>query len=250
MDLSHYNLVQLLPPALLVSAAAYLTHFFGKVIADQQPFVDDRKWHIELAGVYFFVNQVVFPGILGIAAALHWGSLGTGHKWHLFIVSVIGAFLLFTNTILGDRLYQKKSALTKIFVRMAEDEKSWENFTTVFINLSALVFPWILSIILVYVMTLEYQMGNVWWFAAMAVEVFLAYLFLALNYSLRITKLPKVDLYVVSSKKPLRGLMLLKLNADNVRLRDKDKVILLERSQVAKIEIAVDQLENSNRPPL
>lgn len=242
MALPHDNLLQLLPPALLVSAAVYLTHFFGKVIADQQPFADDRKWQIEIGGIYFFVNQVVFPGILAVAAALHWGDLGTGHWWRLIIVSLIGGFLLFTNTLLADKRYQRTSTLGKIFGRTSEEKEVWEKCTTVFIKLSALALPWLLSIVLIYVMTLEYRADNAWWFAAMAVEVFLAYLFLALNYSLRNTSLPRVDVHLVDSKKPLQDLILLKVNSDNIRFRDKEKIILMERSRIAKIEIAINQL--------
>jgi hypothetical protein len=40
-------------PTILISVVAFLSRFFGKIIADQRPFSDDRVWDIELSGIFF-----------------------------------------------------------------------------------------------------------------------------------------------------------------------------------------------------
>jgi hypothetical protein len=92
-------LTHLIPPAIVISALAYLTSFFGKTISDQIPFTDDRKWHIEIAGVLFITNLVT-GGLIGVSLANAW-TWGTNHWWlhviTLVVFSFVGASLLLNN---------------------------------------------------------------------------------------------------------------------------------------------------------
>ena len=55
------NLLSIIPIAVVVSAIVFLVKFFGKVISDQTPFADDRKWLEEISGVKFFTGYVLSP---------------------------------------------------------------------------------------------------------------------------------------------------------------------------------------------
>jgi hypothetical protein len=91
--LTPQNLVSLVPPAIIISAIAYLVHFFGKIISDQQPYTDDRDWYAEVSGVFFFLGTILFYGVLGVLIALWLGDLYTGHWFRFFIVIICGGWL-------------------------------------------------------------------------------------------------------------------------------------------------------------
>ena len=64
---------------------------------------------------------------------------------------------------------------------------------------------------------------------------------LALNYSLRlVNRKSVVDIHFIDvSRGLLKDVMLLKVNEDNIRLRNEDKIIILNKSQVLKIEMKI-----------
>ena len=61
------------------------------------------------------------------------------------------------------------------------------------------------------------------------------FILIALTYSLSVTKLLKVTIYFIGSTPPLSKVLLLKVNEDNIRIRDKNKVVILNKDQILKI---------------
>lgn len=112
--INYAPLLNLIPPAIAITVIAYLARFFGKVIEDQNPFSDDRKWAIELSGTMFMVNMAWgFVG-LGFALAHPWGI---GSIWlHLIIViilSLLAGSLYLNNIYEGYKLFNIKSEIVK-----------------------------------------------------------------------------------------------------------------------------------------
>ncbi|MGC9611034.1 MAG: hypothetical protein ABSE68_02330 [Minisyncoccia bacterium] len=226
-------------PAIIASALAYLVRFFGKVIADQKPYADNRNWLIELAGI-FFVSSTAFWGVIGAVLALRIGDLGTGHLLRCVIVLILIGWLWLAAHFSSEEIYKNRQDLTRLNVNdeikaFAEDFRKWVLKIDHWIP--QISFP----IIFAYLLTLEYLSWSLGWFIAIFSQVFMGFLFLAWKYSLSTTRLPEVDIYFMGSDEPLRGVLLLKINDDNVRVRDGNKVIVLNKSQIKRMEFILGE---------
>ena len=235
------NPILLIGPAVLISVLGYLVRFFGKIIADQKPFTDNRGWEIELSGISFFTNFLAIPGAFGFALAHYAGSLGAGHWIHFIVVTLLGSWLLMVGALQAEEIYQIKFPVLQKILTLSDKTMEWEPFRKFVIGLNRFVPLWLFAILFCYILTLEYTAGDYIWLTVIAAGIFFNFILLALSYSLRLLKLSKVDVYLIGLQEPLRDLVLLKTNDDNIRLREKDKVVILNKSQVLKIEIKIDQ---------
>lgn len=238
------NIPQFIAPAFILSIVVYLVRFFGKIIADQKPFSDNRNWEIEISGINFFLGLILLPSILGVFAALSWGELGSGHWTRYIIVSICGSWLWFTMNLLVESVYKIKAPVIRTFFTLSTlGEGNFEKFsknTLRFNNyIPLLIFPTIFA----YILTLEYRAGNLWWVVIMGVQVFVGLIFAALNYSLRRLQLPQINIFFVNNTDPVKNVILLKINDDNVRIKNGEQVTIINRDQIKKIEFVV--LENS-----
>jgi hypothetical protein len=236
MDFATQKVIELLPPAIIVSAAVYLVRFFGKIIVDQSAFQDDRNWGIEVAGLLFFVNLVVVPGALAFALVHYVGALWMGHWMHFLGVSILTAWLIITTTLLLEKTYQIKLPLVPMLVRMPEDSEDYQAFKRAMLKADKYNPLWLIALLLSYLAILEYQSGSIVWTIFIGGEIFFCFIFMAINYSLRTQRLAKADIYTLGNPEPMRDVTLLKINDDNVRFRDGDTVVLFNKSQILKIE--------------
>ena len=240
MEYNFNGLAWLLTPTIIVAALAYLIRLFGKIISDQKPFSDDRNWEIELAGLFFFLNFIVAPGVVGYAAAYYLGSFGAGHWIHFLVASFLGGWILVATIYLLQKIYQVKFPEASLF-KQAKKDPTLQKLLEAMVGLNLITPQWALSIIFVYVGVLEYQSGSVPWMIYIGATLLFNFIFMASNHGLRANLPPKVDVYLIGNPEPMKDLTLLKINEDNVRLRDNDKVIILNKSQVLKIEQKIDQ---------
>lgn len=239
------NLPQLIQPAILLSAIVFLIHFFGKIISDQKPFSDNRRWEIELSGVMFFANFIVLYGIIGASLAIKWNIVNSmGHWVSLFIVLFISGFIQFSTLYLTEQNYKIQMPLlekirsnNKILnqeVKIPYMKKKSTN--RIVLGFSSLIF--------MYILISEYFIGDPLWFSIFAIEIFVSYLILAINYSLINIQPIIVDVYVAGQSEPVKQALLLKVNDDNLRLRQDDKIIILNKNKVDKIEMSISQNKN------
>lgn len=235
------TLGQLITPAIVVSVGGYLIYFFGQAIADQQPFADDRRWHAQLAGVYFFVNVISLPAVLGVVAAWKWDFLASAHWTRLIIVSFIGAFVLISNQIMGGRVYKKDSGMSWIFGKEDKDKKAWRKYSP-FFSVLILLIQAIFVVVLAWCFASELETHSIAWIVVSSIEIFLAIFFIAVHYSLFKTKIPKVDIYFINERPPLHGVLLLKVNVDNIRVRTEDKVMIINKNEVLRIDMPAPSL--------
>lgn len=242
MDIFENTFQVLITPAILISAFVYLSNFLGKVITDQNPFLDDRKWGAQLYGLFFLLRNLAFPGIVGIALA-HYFKFTIGWHWsHLIAIIFIGAWLLFSNSLISEKLYQlDASLLRKMFLFLSKNDKEEVDGLIKFFSQIDKLVSGIFPILLGYILAIDFLTPSIMWLSLLSIEAFTVVFFMALNYSLRLTKLSKVDVYLLGAPEPMRGLDLLKLNEDNLRLRDGNKIIILNKDQVLKIETQKDE---------
>jgi len=246
MEAISHQLSPFITPAILVTVVAFLIRFFGKAIADQRPFSDDRGWEIELSGLNFFIHFILVPGALAFGIIHYIGSFG-GHWTNLAIVSVAGGLLMLSTIFLSQNKYQFKSVVE---LKLQGEKllgfqkfKDWVTRTNFYIPL------FVFSIIFCYVLIAEYKLSSLPWLVFIGASVFTSFLGLALNFSLRTGGLPIVDIYLIKRGKPIKDVMLLKVNDDNVRFRDGDRVIILNKDQILKIKFAIkDSIVKVSKP--
>lgn len=222
-------LINLIPPAVAIGILAYFTRFFGKVIADQKPFTDSRDWEIEIGGVMFMI--IISQGIVGVAAAFYGPNLNSflTHTFSLFAVTFLYLFLSLARGALSRKFFQINiGAIEKTL-----EEKGLAEF---FYKVSKKLPIGLVSIILFYVATIEYMTGSIIWMILIWPSIFFLFVILASIYSMRRDERIGVDIYFIDeSKPPLKNMLVLKVNEDNLRVRDGDVVYILNKNQVLKI---------------
>ncbi len=246
MDFINSQLLSLIPPAILISVLAYLVRFFGKIIADQKPFADDRGWEIEISGTGFFL-VIIFDVVLGTAGALRFGDFGIGHLIRLIITTTLGLWLLIIETFFVEKIYQIKYPFIKELVKLAtRGEIDFKGVSNKFLSINYSLAAGIIPIIFAYILTIEYKSGSLLWMILNGSQVFLGFILLALNYSLNKTRLPKIDIFFTNGKTPVRNAILLKYNKDNIRIKQKERVVIVNRDFVQKIELLPTEKTNSD----
>lgn len=236
------GLANLITPAIAISVFVYLTHFFGKIIEDQNPFSDDRKWAIEINGVYFMIN-VLWGVALGVALAIY-APLGVGGAWLHLLTFLVLSF------ISGSLYMQSQYSSAKFFNFGKKDiekvEKTTLEATKVLSNAGSYMGVGIVPVVLFYFGALEYLSGNTFWIIIFSSNIFFALMLLAMNFSLkrfmRGTGILPVNIYFIDSKRAiLEGVRVLKVNEDNIRLRVENKILILNKSEVSKIEMVLPE---------
>ena len=235
MEVLYESLVKLVPPAILITAVAFLVHFFGKAISDQNPFCDDRKWEIEIKGINFLLNQILINAVVGVCLANYFGGFGTGHLIRFVIVSTIGAWFFLVGGALSRKVYNTP------FFPIPSIKESMESLAEQLLKVDRVLASWFFSIILFYFLTIEYQTGYSGWLIVMIVMDFWVLTLIAISYSMRTLNLPRVDIYFTNNKEPIRDAILLKINEDNIRIKEKIdeetyQVVILNKSNIDKIE--------------
>jgi hypothetical protein len=240
------DLLNILTPAIALTVLAFLAKFFGKIISDQKPFADERGWDIELNGFNFMLGLVSY-GSIGVALALAWRWTSTSWFAHAvvwFLVVFIGGILLFASIKKANERYelkhpnaekQEKEFLEK-HPKIGPDMKAGNE---ALVKFGARIPVWLVWILIPYFVTQEYFKQNIIWFIVILSQAFLALIFLAIRYSLQKTKLQKVDIHFSGDQEPLIGATLLKVNTDNIRARIEDKVLILNKSKIDKIEMDI-----------
>ncbi|MGC9968430.1 MAG: hypothetical protein ABSC29_01705 [Minisyncoccia bacterium] len=241
-------------PAIILSIAAYFTHLFGKIIADQKAFTDNRDWEIEFSGLWFLADFLLPPGIIAIGTLLRfkdfimgWASqipayvAPVNYHWIDFaIIFLIGSYCTVAASILGKGKYGlpnpdpeiNKDAAERIFDRVT-------NINTIFLQ--------IFSMFVIFIFALELLSGSIFWISIFSVQVFSVFILIALNYSLMRHSAPRADIYFNGKTKPLLDVLLLKVNDDNIKIRTLGKTSFLNRDEVLKWEILDDhQKKNAN----
>jgi hypothetical protein len=122
------------------------------------------------------------------------------------------------------------------------DKKS-DGFLSFFAKFTDYIGIGILPIILSYFLTLEYLTGNTYYFVATCAFIWQILMWSALNFSLRkVIDIVPVDVHFIDkSRESLKGVRILKVNEDNVRIRIENKILILNKSEVLSIEMPIPE---------
>lgn len=226
----------LITPAIIITATAFLVRFYGKVISDQKPFADDRNWEIELSGIMFFVNMII-PVASGVFGALKFGWLLPFHflRSTILVASFLWLFILIN--VLLEKFYDTKIPFVQYLAKLAKDnELKFGEPNALLILAHRYLITFVLPFLYAYILILEYQSNNTNNFISAAIAVFINSIFIALFYSLKKTRLPQVDLIFVNNERSILDVTLLKVNKDNLRIKQGEKISIINKEQVERIE--------------
>ncbi|MFA5746791.1 MAG: hypothetical protein WC926_01815 [Candidatus Paceibacterota bacterium] len=226
----------LITPAIIISVAVFLVRFYGKVISDQKPFTDDRNWEIELAGIGFFVNMLI-PVVSGIFGALNFTWFTPSHLFRASFIVISSAWLLIMIYALTEKIYGIKIPFIQDLIKSAKDNQiEFKEPSPILKLIHYSAITYLLPFLYAYILILEYQSNNVEWLISTAAIVFINFNLIALFYSLNRTRLPQVNLIFINNKRSIFDVTLLKVNKDNIRIKQGEKVSIVSKDQVERIE--------------
>jgi hypothetical protein len=248
MSLFTQNLSSFVEPAILLSALVFLVRFFGKIIADQVPFVDDRKWHIELAGVMFvwkyFISAAILPVIIFIVlkkwlvySLLSYASVILIFTVFLYLISRI-TYLVIKLDPWAKALSNKETSekIHKIPASILNDFNNsmawWSKFCSR--PLKSKELSRLSSLILLSSIILLYNSSNVAIQFLSVGFVFISYFFIAFFDSLLKSKDLFVDVYMKNGE-IFDNCQLLKMNEGNLKIKNAEKFIILNKDEFYKI---------------
>lgn len=245
------TLESFITPAIILTVLAYFVRLFGKAIADQVPYADDRDWQIEVNGLWFFVDFLLPPGIIAVAALLYFRGVIfafldamsaqfdpiTYHWVNLVIIFITLLYYAIASSILSEGKY-KLTALVPQTVWGGSDlpEKRRKNIFDRIANIDAVILQ-PTAMVLIFIGGIEVLSGSVLWMTVFAVQIFTALIGLALNYSLMKYHFPRANVHFVSKRSSFSDVILLKVNKDNIRVRDGDRVRVINKDLVSELEI-------------
>lgn len=229
---------QFLTPAIATGLFIYLVNFFGKIMSDQMPVVDDRKWHIQINGIMFMTNMLM--GLLGIYLALNF-PWGLNHWWIHLITFLVFMFVyasLYSHGLVeGSKIYKHRTK------ELIEANKKNKEARAILLWVGKHLETRPLSVILFYFGTLEYLSGNIYWMIVTPVVMLLMFVQSAYNSSLKPWKdaVPVTIYFIDKEKDPLKKVTILKEKEDSYRIRVDDTIMLLNKNEVSKVEMVIPE---------
>lgn len=257
--MSWQDLLPFVPPTIAVSVLAYFVRFFGRAVADQIPYSDNRDWSVEFSGLWFFIDFLFPPLIIAGALLLYFRDVITtwysqvsvmlnpiSYHWvNLAIVFIAWLYYAGAAVVLVQERYKIPDTAPNSDAA-AFNEKRKRQFDFVMKMNAVLLPPSVM--LLFFIAGVETFSGSVLWITVFAVQLFAALVGIALNYSLMRYHFPTVNIHFTAGKESLNDTLLLKLNPDNVRVRDGDRVLIINRSTLSEIEfIDAKQKPETNR---
>jgi|WetSurMetagenome_2_1015567.scaffolds.fasta_scaffold188307_1 hypothetical protein len=212
--------------AIIIAVLGFLVRFFGKAITDQKPFSDNREWDIELFGSNFLIFYIISPILVVCFFIARNYSFFNWFKedWLLVLIAVL--------SMTGVYIAQSEGVVFFKNVKPKIDNNNYNYKYFLFL---------LLSLLILFVLAKFYIWRQYLYLIAGSLYLFPFFIGLALFTSLNRGNVLFADIYFIGNKLPLKDCRIIKINNDNIRVRLKDKVILLRKDSVSKIEILVKE---------
>jgi hypothetical protein len=214
-------LLELIPPAIIISFAVFLIKFFGRALSDQAPFADDRKWKEELEGTTFFLFYVLSPlsGAL-LLIGRGFNPLNMNHYDILFIIlGVVSIFIA-------------KSIKKDVFNFFAKAEvvrkDSHINIKQGINTISLFIF-----LLIIY----YYNNQAYFYIIPTSIFLFINLIYLAIFLSIKKENILIGDIFFLNKKKSIKNCRIIKVNNDNIRLLKDNKIIIINKGLIERMEI-------------
>lgn len=224
---------------ILLAILSGLIYFFGKVITDQFPFADDRKWAIELYGTFFLIKLSI-PSILGFGLAYYAGGPKNFSFIYFIFISISIALVSLMDAELTNKIYDIPNPfkisfeqLESTFIGISKIER---NLTKWSCEQSLWIKP--LSIFgIAYILTRTFlEKSPITFILFSTLTLFYLFIF-AYHSSLKtIAEMPTVTVFLKGENNETITGKLLKMNPDNLKLKLTDRNVIINKDSFLKIE--------------
>lgn len=240
MDPININLVDIFPAAAILTISGVFIRLFGGIIADHKQFCDNRSFDITLNGSLFFLTYILFPASVAISLPHIAFSLPVRIAC-IFLFSGILTWFLVEMMAMSEKSSEKELPLLRyLIVLFAGKNCDVEAVKNTIRKSSPFVPSQLFIFILIYFLILAYQSNSLVFLSYMLTGMYVGLICVAATYGLKQMKTEIVNVYLVGVNEPIQNLTLLKVNDDNVRLRDKDKGMIISKSQIVRIEMVTN----------
>lgn len=233
--------INLLSSAVIIAGCAFLVRFFGSSIADQKPYSDDRKWDVDLLGVNFFVRALLPWSIIGFVVARYLPIPLDVFLWRLTALTALSTFaaiLTFIISALGKQFYNLKDAS----ILEAFNVRSNRAVYRLLIKYEVYLPSFVIMMFAAYLLTNFYYSNHPVWTAIATIETFTCAWYMAIrsSYHMLNKQRSRVTVYLTDGT-VLQDVTLLKLNSTNIRLRDGDRVKIVNIDFLKMLEASDDE---------
>lgn len=237
------NFIALIPIAVVLSIIVFLVRFFGKAIADQAPFADNRTWLEEISGVRFFTFHILSPLVwvflIYSGGIKFW--LFSKENLVLFIVSIIctlASFVIskkaldfFSNEDFDDG--DMISFFKKAFNLKKDIKFNAGDWFIILKYLSSLISFGILIALLYF-----YIWGAYYYIFIGVIYLFSYFTFFAILQSLSRRNILLADIKFISDNYvDIKRCRILKINDDSIRIKTNEGVSIISKSLIFKIDV-------------
>jgi hypothetical protein len=220
-------------------------------MSDVKAFTDDRNWEVQMSGILFLIVVIIIPSVPGVAIAWYLGNLYIfGHLINLILLTFC-LYLLWRLSVSSlNKVYQlnilqfnfKEIKVGKEIIKPDEIKAFFDWFDI----LSRKIPLWVFVNLFAYIVTLEFKSNNIFWVTLNGSYIFINLTLIAVVYSLSKIKLSQVDLIFINKERSILGATLLKVNKDNVRIKKGEKIVIVNKDQIEKIEFLPLPTENKS----
>ncbi len=241
------NLNNFITPAIFIALLVFLVRFFGRAVSDQKPLVDDRKWEADVQGVFFIVNKIFIPALVVMMYVQKkeyfwplnnfWNNLINFNNpfviqdLYLFIFFAI-YFIIFT--IFSFRLWSFAEMKTKKDSKKIWKEIDWKQF---YKEAAIKFFIRLIPIAIIAFLYVVYLTKDWIYFTYSLLLAFVSFFGLAAVESLTKKNIVKVNIYFIDKKNsPVKSCRVVRENSDNIRILKNNKSLIINKSQILKIE--------------
>lgn len=212
-------LLNLIPPAIIISFAVFLIKFFGKALSDQTPFADDRKWKEEIEGTTFFLFHILIPFSGALLLISRGFNIFNLNDISFIVIALLVAYV--SNLI-------NKYPLEFFIENKAINKNDYKEKKAIINGVSYFIFI---------IITCYYIFGSYLYIIPASVFLFINLLCLALFSSLKEENIMIGDIYFSNKSKNIKKCIIIKVNDDNIRLLKDDKMIIVNKGLIERIEI-------------
>jgi hypothetical protein len=240
--LNTVTLTNLITPAILISLLVFMVKFFGRAVSDQKPFTDDRKWEADISGVFFLVNRVLIPIVIVMMYVekiayfwplnVFWDNLRNFKN--PFIVNDLYLFIFF---VIYFVVFAVFSSRLLSFAEIKTERNAKINWNIFYKEITINFFIGLIPIAIIVFLYVVYLTKDLVYFAYSLLLSFVSFFGLAAVESLVKKNIVRANIYFVDSKiAPIKGCRVVRENSDNVRVIDNKKELIINKSQIFKVE--------------
>lgn len=237
----------LINSAILLAVVAFLVRFFGKIISNEKPFSDDRKWEAEISGIVFLIAFVIYPAIC--LAMFFTGSLKLSEPDKIKEIilgwkNIVLVCLLVISLILGE-VYRAKA---EIFFENKKVAGFWKKVSFIVVDLFKNLGYLVVSFTLFFLLFISIGLRDIPFIFYCLLIMFFCFIFLAKILSLNGRNIKYGNIYFIDKNvNPIKGCRIIKDCESCIKIVANNDLIVLNKSVVSQIKIINNNKKYGNK---